>query len=344
MNNISLKSDFLSLAPSPPARRFSAKSNPFAHALAPVRDWLQRGIDELDSHRSPPLQLEFSDRFVNFRSIKEFEFALSARIEFPAVRVSKLIAMTPVALEAQAGRIRDVEREFAKVLARAVHHPKLIGEYFRELDLKRFSQDHGWRETMESLMRLSPNFDSYKRIALVKYMQYLRARQNIMRSVFIEKTKYDENACVYATQYSDRHSSDDIQSMSYGDTARFDRSQGPIEIDELDDHFVTLAKGETLTLNLGSERQMDLILAGNRLRLYTGRECYMVDEGDNTHPLHAGKNLIGRHSVCDVVVDAACRAVSRNHLIVQRISDNEIQITDLSAHGTEVPARFLKHH
>ena len=286
------------------------------------------------------------------------------------MRVHDLMALTPAGLEASATRIRQVERDFANILARAVHHPELIGEFLREIDVKLFSHDHGWRSIMEGLIRLSPAFDAYKRVALIKYMQYLRARQNIMRSLFIEKTKGDTDACIHTTR-----ATADSTAFAAGSTAIFDlkrtAADGPDANDplandtlandplanDIDSHatqagqdvpadagFIALAKGETVILQLGEAREIVLLLAGNRLRLYTGRDFYMVDDDDNTYPLHTGKNLIGRHSACDVVLDSACRAVSRNHLIVQPISAREIRLTDLSSHGTEVPARLLGRH
>jgi hypothetical protein len=276
--------------------------------------------------------------------MREFEFALRGRTEFPAARVRDLIALTPVELEDSAARIRQVERDFADILARAVHHPELIGEYFREIELKLFSNDHGWRETMEGLIRLSPAYDAYKRVALIKYMQYLRARQNIMRALFIEITKGDNNVGIHATRKFE-----DATQLTSSTTTIFDVASK--ESGNKEDHsygnggsYTPLAKGETVTLYLGEEREVELLLAGNRLRLYTGRESYLADDDDNTYPLHAGKNLVGRHSVCDVMLDPACRAVSRNHLIVQPVSAWEVQLTDLSAHGTEVPTHLLRRH
>jgi hypothetical protein len=275
--------------------------------------------------------------------MKEFEFTLRSRTEFPATRVRDLMTMTPAKLEESATKIRHVERDFADILAQAVHHPELIGEYFREIETTLFSNDHSWRDIMEGLTRLSPTFDAYKRVALVKYMQYLGARQNIMRSLFIEKTKGDDNASVHATRKAD-----DVTAFAAGDTAIFDLKQ--IQTNDSDDekdqasNYISIAKGETVTLHLGQEREVELVLAGNRMRLFTGRDFYMADDDNNTYPLHTGKNLIGRHSGCDVVLDSICRAVSRNHLIVQPISAHKVRLTDLSSHGTEVPARLLAPH
>jgi hypothetical protein len=296
---------------------------------------LRELLDRVRTRRAPPLQLEFPDRFVQFRGMREFEFALASRAEFPAARMHDLIALSPAQLEQAATRMREAERALAAVLTRSVSEPGLIGEFLREIELKSFSQDHGWRAIMDGLVRLSPEFDAYKRVALVKYMQYLRARQEVMRSVFMEKTRDDTDAC----QHAGREPEDTV-SIAHGETAIFDLAQRAVPGNAR--AFRPLPKGETVRIDLGDTREMELMLAGNRMRLYTGREFYMADDGNNTYPLLAGKNLVGRHSGCDVVVDAACREVSRNHLIVEPVSARQVLLTDLSSHGTEVPAGLLK--
>lgn len=334
MNTTLLKHPLPSTVDSaPPGRRTAPRSSqPLPRPLA----WLRDRVASLKRQRTPALQLEFADRFVCFCGLEEFEFSLRSRTEFPAARVKDLIKLDPSELERTATTIRGIERRFSSVLARSVREPGLIGEFIRELDLKTVSQDHDWREIMESLVRLSPEFDAYKRVALVKYMQYLRARQSIMRSVFVEKTLDDQDACLHATR-----AHEDAMVLAGGDTAIFDVSpiaRRPRE----DDEFTSLPKGESIRIDLTGVRDMELLLAGNRMRLYTGRDWYLTDEGSHTYPLGTGKNLVGRHSTCDVIVDSACRSVSRHHLIVEPTGDGAVVLTDLSSHGTEIPAALLR--
>lgn len=336
MGSILTKQEFGGVSPIPAASRGNARParfGPFADTLGRMRVLLER----VCTRNAPPLQLEFPDRFVQFRGMREFEFALASRAEFPAARMQDLIALSPAQIEQAATRMREAERALASVLTRAVSEPGLIGEFLREIELKSFSQDHGWRAIMDGLVRLSPEYDAYKQVALVKYMQYLRARQGVMRSVFMEKTRDDTDACVHAGREPE-----DTASVAHGETALFDLAPRAEPGKAKAKAFKPLPKGETVRIDLGDNREMELMLAGNRMRLYTGREFYMADDGNNTYPLLAGKNLVGRHAGCDVVVDAACRAVSRNHLIVEPVSARQVLLTDLSSHGTEVPAGLLK--
>jgi len=336
MNTTLLKSEFAEATPALPPRR-----KPAAAAARPLPGpvaWLRDRLARLRARREPMLTLEFADRFVCFRALKEFEFALRSRTEFPAARVKDLMALSPADLERTAAGIRDIERRFSSILARSVREPDLIGEFVRELPLKTISQDHGWREIMESLVRLSPAFDEYKRVALIKYLQYMRARQDIMRSMFMEKTHGDADAAVHATR-----AVEDLTVLAPGDTAIFDLTALAGEPNG-NDAFVRLPKGESIRIDLTGARELELVLAGNRMRLYTGREWYLADDGGNTYPLDPGKNLVGRHSSCDVMVDSACRSVSRIHLIVEHTGDGAVVLTDLSSHGTEVPGALLRTH
>lgn len=243
---------------------------------------------------------------------------------------------TPVELEAAARRIHDTERHFSEIIARSLHEPALLGELFRELELKLFSQDHGWRDIIDALARLSPAFDPYKRIALIKYMQYLRARQTLMRCAFVEKTRDDASACLHATP-----AMGETMATPAVETAAFETPAPSADEDTLVLGYRSLPKGEPVEVALDDARHMELLLAGNRMRLYLGRECYMVDDDDRTYPLHEGSNLVGRHAGCDVVVDAACKAVSRTHLVVEPLPGARVRLTDLSSHGTEVVAHLL---
>jgi len=318
----------------------------FAPASAPLRDeatrarWTDRArallehlrgaAARLGRRRAPPLELELTDRFVDFRGVAEFEFALASRSALPAPRVRELMTRTARELEAESARIREIEHQISGVLARAVREPGLLGELFRELALGLFSDDHGWREIIEGLRRSSPRHDGYKRVALVKYLQYLCARQQVLRRAFVLQAGDRADACLHATRAMD-------PAPVHTDTGSFEPGTGA----DGRDAFRALPKGETVAVDPGRGRELELLLAGNRMRLYTGRECYLVDDAERAHPLAAGRNVVGRHAGCAVVVDAACRSVSRTHLVIEPVSERRVLLTDLSAHGTEVRAALL---
>ncbi len=292
---------------------------------------LLRQLSALCSRRPPPLQLELADRVVNLRGMREFEFALASRSEFPAESVCRLMTLSPAELERAAASVLDTERQCSAALSRSVGRPRRIGELMREMQPGLFAGEHRWREIMAALVRLGPRYDPYKRVALAKYIQYLRSQHDILRSVLQEKSAR-EGGGIHGMRKRQ-----DAASPALGDTAQIDAGGGTAPSGS----FARLPKGETVRIDLHEDRECELILAGYRFRVYTGRECYMVDDGGNTFPLVPGKNLVGRHSGCDVMADSACRAISRNHLIIEPESARRLRLTDLSSHGTQVPARYL---
>ena len=82
---------------------------------------------------------------------------------------------------------RQVEKRFAQVLTQSIQESGLVGELMREVEIKLFSQDHGWRDLIENLNQCGPEHDAYKRLALVKYMQYLTARQEVVKTLYANR-------------------------------------------------------------------------------------------------------------------------------------------------------------
>jgi hypothetical protein len=77
-----------------------------------------------------------------------------------------------------------VEKNLLDILEDALIGTAPCGPATRELGLQVFSNDDHWRELVESLNELGDSFDGYKRLALTKYLQYLGARQELLRLIF----------------------------------------------------------------------------------------------------------------------------------------------------------------
>ena len=133
--------------------------------------------------RPRPLSLDLPEYTVTFAGPAEFEFALSSRTEFPVRKLATLMTRSAADLQIMASNIRQVEKRFAEVLAQSLHQPGLISDLWRNIEIKLFSQDHQWRDIAEALNHLSPAFDVYRRIALVKYLQYLGCRQDVLHNL-----------------------------------------------------------------------------------------------------------------------------------------------------------------
>lgn len=283
---------------------------------------------------TPALTLELPDRTIRVRGPKVLEFVLSSRIQFPVKRLMEAMRHSPRRLELASASIRASERRLSEMLTCSLQRPELLGEQLRELELILFSKDHSWRDIMESLLRLGPEFDEYKRVAVIKYLQYLRSRQRALKGIFLEVTQDMATAGIHATPL---HGGRDVREADPEATQDPTRSTSHTSTSAM----TSLPKGETVCLRLNGAKTITLNLAGNPFTLEPGRRYALIDDAGSRLPLQPGKNLVGRHVSCNVQVDPACRSVSRQHLLVEPLTEDMVLITDVSAHGTQVPSEFV---
>lgn len=133
------------------------------------------------------LRLEVGERRLTFDSIGDFEFALSSRTEVPANKVAALVKLTAHDLRQEATKIREVEKRFVSLFSRSLEEPGSISRHMHELGHKVFSLDHDWRLIVAALNQQSAEFSEYKKMALVKYLQYLGSRQDVLKSIYADK-------------------------------------------------------------------------------------------------------------------------------------------------------------
>ena len=270
------------------------------------------------SPSTPSLTLDLIDRTLRVRGPKVFEFVLASRTQFPAKRLMSAMQWHPKRLEQAAATIRRTEHRLSELLTRSSLNGDVLDEAMRGLSLKTFSKDHQWRDIMECLSRLPPEYEPYKRTALVKYLQYLRSRRDALKGIFAERTAGMPNAHI---ELGSAQNGGDPHSRGTGDIA-----------------LARLPKGETRRLNFNGESELTLCLAGNRYRLQAGHRFTLIDEAGRRLPLKSGPNIIGRHPQCDVTLDPNCRVISRRHVILEPIGEDAVLATDVSAHGTQAAA------
>jgi hypothetical protein len=283
-----------------------------------------------------PLTLRTDTRTLKFDSKSDFEFALASRTEVPAAKISDFVRFNPQQLVDEASSVRQVERHFVETLSRSIQEPGSIGYLLREMDMKMFSQDHEWRTIMQGLSRQERRFDDFKQLALVKYMQYLASRQDVLKGIYTHKV---------ASGVNSEPEADPMQDPEYRQTLIFDVSAPPISPLPPDEpaapsRLVRLPRGESISLQATGSSMIELVLSRHPFRLRVGLTPVLLDAEDGEYPLRSGRNVLGRHPDSDVMVDPAYRDVSRTHAIVDMREDGEVFITDLSSHGTFVDASF----
>ncbi len=279
---------------------------------------------------SKPLKLVLKDRTVSFASLADFEFSLASRTEVPAGKIADFVRLSSDALTKEATNIRQVEHRFVDLLSKSMEETGSIGLLLRNTDSKLFSQDHEWRTIFKALNKVGKEYDEYKQLALVKYMQYLGSRQDVLRSIFANKFQLDEAA--------------DGAALAAGPDLRetiIFESQKTKLLAPRDGGLQRLPRGETVTVSLGGEENLEIILSRHKFTIVSGQQLYLVDENGPDYLLRNGRNYVGRQQDNNVIVDAGYRDVSRKHLIIDIEEGQDLRLTDLSSHGTYVTASRL---
>lgn len=278
------------------------------------------------------LTLKVAGKTFVFNSPADLEFALSGRICVPSGKITTLVDVRDEDLLEEAAAIKQAERRFADALSGVLANIGDVNNVLKEINLSLISQDNDWRAIISALMAVPAGYEQYKKIALVKYMQYLVSRQEIVKGLY-EHRQIHKNG---AAEQAPKKSAED----ALKETAIFEMTTFAAPSREGAD-FSRLPKGETLEVNLEGEKTFSLRLAKSTCGIvHRGRLLFIDDQGQET-TLHEGKNVIGRDASADVIMDANLRDVSRKHLIVETDGTRTIRLTDISSHGTWVEPKYL---
>ena len=283
------------------------------------------------------LEISIDGERYDFQSPRDFEFALNGRICVPAPKIAALSRLSDNELLREAEAIRAVEQRFAEALSGALEDITSVGPLLKNMEPSIISQDNSWRSIISALNGLDRIPETYKKIALVKYMQYLTSRQEVVKNLYANRRPRDAA--------DDRLANG---SAVYRPTARFRETMlfnlnGIPDLERHETSFSRLPKGETVEVSLEEDRAIDLLLAKHQCRILLRDRLLFVDQNGHDSELHAGRNVVGRDATSDVIMDADLRDVSRKHLIVESDGMQQIKLTDISSHGTSLPPRYLDH-
>jgi hypothetical protein len=290
---------------------------------------------------SKTLTLTISGEEISFSSLAEFEFALGGRTNMPATKLADLIMLSPDELKREAKSIKAVEKRFVDILSRSIEQPGEIGKLVRAVDIQVFSNDYEWRNIFKALNQQDEEYDELRRVAVVKYMQYLRSRQDVIKQTYKVKLKDAERngkAENKTSKTSGDPTSPTEETKDYlKETNIFDSISIEVTPDANAKSFTRLPKGEAVHISPEEDTDFEMKLSKHHFIFRNGKVLEIVDENGAVHRLNPGKNIIGRDSVCNVVVTNSLRDVSRMHLIIEPLDDGSIRFTDLSSHGTFLP-------
>ncbi|MGR8920309.1 MAG: FHA domain-containing protein [Gammaproteobacteria bacterium] len=297
----------------------------------------------LDKLFQKALTLTINGEEITFNTLSEFEFALGGRTNVPATKLSDLIMLTPEELKREAKSIKSVEKRFVDILSRSIEQPGEIGKLVREVDIQVFSNDYDWRAIFKALNREDEDFDELRRVAVVKYMQYLRSRQDVIKQTY--KVKMKESGAKRADPggVADRTSPLEESKDFLKETNIFDSISLEAPLDIAEPAFLRLPKGEAVHVQPEADAEFDFKLSKHRFRFLNHDPLEIIDERGDPHKLDPGKNIVGRDAVCNIVVGNGLRDVSRMHLIIEPLEGGSFRFTDLSSHGTFLPTALVPH-
>jgi hypothetical protein len=282
-----------------------------------------------------PMELSVGEQTISFLSIADFEFCMSGRTSVPTSKITDLVNCSTKQLQKEAHTIKDIEKRFVAILSRSIEDPASINRSLKELDTSIFSQDHGWRTIIGALNERGDNLNPFRRIALVKYMQYLSSRQNIIKYLYSDKKK----------QTADKEDSNGAQKEGdqFKDTLIFENTLfNPNGDNAKNGEFERMPKGETINTILKSGERIIVMLSKYKCEIEANGQLFFIDQAGRKHVLDKGQNTIGRDASGTVIIDSGLRDVSRMHLVIENLGNNSLQLTDLSAHGTYIPSVLLE--
>ena len=275
------------------------------------------------------LQLQLSGGHLYFKTLDDFSFAIECRTTVPSARFDKLLDHSAAELWQEAESVKAVEKNLVNILEDALCDGNPCGSAIRDLGLQLFSKDHDWRVLMEALNQLNDDYDGYKRLALIKYMQYLGSRQEILRLIFAMKNK--------GAPQDQTLQDDDGDGFGSRETVLFDVSQlrdGGSRPQALQ----RLPQGEAVRIHALPGHAVEIKLGRHAFTLVNDNGWALCDASGNRKALSDRQNTIGRGSENDITLGSEFRNVSRRHLIAEPADDQVILLTDISSHGTFAPA------
>ena len=270
---------------------------------------------------SKPLEIVIGEQTHKFNSLADFEFSLTGRTSVPVDKFKNAVKLSLGELKKEYKKIKVIEKTLVSMLSSSMSQPDSINRALRELDIKIFSQDHDWREIISALHNGGDELNDFRHIGIAKYLQYLSSIQEILKELYSEKKK-------------------EILSSTPLGASNMNHKEPKLESKSVE--MERLSKGENVAVHVNAGEQIDLILSNHKCMIVGGEtNIKFVDESGNFYDLKSGKNIIGRGSSSDIVMSEKLRDISRMHMVIEEADTNTLYLTDLSSHGTYIPAKYL---
>lgn len=275
------------------------------------------------------LSLTIESQAFHFQSPLELDLALAPRTEVPASLLRQVGRMSDEDLRNDLGMTKAVHKKLTHMMLRAMETGVTLAQVWREIDLSKIYEEHQWQPFLYALSDPNAVHDEYRRVALVKYLQYLKNRRETLTDLQRERGRSQSHGPLdHAPPRPAAAPSVLVDDITYTSMQR-------------SEEYSRLPPRHSVELSLTPGEPVTLFLAHRRMRLTVNDEgAVLTDDSGLTVPIQEGRLVIGRSNDCDVVLRDAPADVSRRHLMIEA-GHQEVRLTDLSSHGTYVPKRAL---
>ena len=281
------------------------------------------------------VELSVGAGHLRFKDLSEFEYALKDKIALSSDSISALGKLSDDALVREAEAFRAMEQRIVEVLSSPGDGAE---QFLKRLELEQISDDHDWRDLIGAVRALDQACEPYKKAALLKYVAFLSAAQDVIRTIRINRLGTVDDD-------SDRARGRPGTEFARRQQLLFDPQElsgiGGVRAPSDESGFARMSKGEPMEIQFGEHQSLDIVLAKYRFTLVSGKPFLLVDETGHDQKLRPGKNVIGRSARCGVCLDNGFGAVSRKHLLVEIDHNDRVRLTDISTLGTFLPRDLI---
>jgi len=264
--------------------------------------------------------------------IEAFARDLASRTTLSAEASACLAALDRAALSAETARTVRAESAVRDRLSELIHHPDRATQILGALEPWLLARDRGWRELLVELQRLPPSYDQHKKLALVKFRQYLLTRRDALERLWRELEERTLGPDGWPGE-------DDLGAEQPFEPTRCELA---VVRSAALPHFVRLPRGLTVAVEVAGGG-FELRLASHAFRVLQrpGGAPVILDDNGARLTLREGLNMVGRALYNDAVIAAEFTDVSRRHLVVEVARGRVVSLRDLSSEGTFVPRECL---
>jgi len=269
-----------------------------------------------------PIELIINDKTIMFNSIDDFEFAVGARTAISLDKITDTIKSSIGELSLEANSISIAIENLSELVSQSPDISSGITMRLKSINSAIFSKDNGWRDIIIALNN-DDSFETckYKQIALKTYLRYLSNRMDLIKSVQEELEKK------YASE-----SKQDKRSRTIELSTGKPKSDPTILSAEL--KLESMPKCESVKFELKEGDTIDLLLSIYKCRLLVQDGIKFIDFDNNEFPVEKGNTKVGRGKDCTIKFDDDLQELSRIHMIILNHNDKNIELIDMSTHGT----------